>query len=162
MDKAELLDKARTSREQLDAALAQVPDARREEVGLYEAWSVKDLLGHLGWWEERAAEVITSVIRDGAPSNPIDFSKLNAVNAGVYAEYHQRPFADVQRFEQAAYQALLRVVEQTRDDALFNSQRFAWTQGEPLMNWVAANTYDHYAEHLPALQAWLEHTHTSK
>ena len=33
------------------------------------------------------------------------------------------------------------------EDALFNPQHFAWTQGKPFAEWIENNTYGHYEEH---------------
>ena len=34
------------------------------------------------------------------------------------------------------------------EDDLFDPQRFPWTKGQPLVDWVAGNTWEHYTEHL--------------
>ena len=49
------------------------------------------------------------------------------------------------------YEALLAIAKTAPEEDLFDPQRFAWTEGEPFYNWIAVNTYDHYADHIPDL-----------
>src|SRR6266542_5776920 len=156
MNRAELALNVRTGRDRLEAALAQIDDRRMSEVGLYETWSVKDLLAHLGWWELRATHVINSLLNGGLPESTIDASSVDQVNANVYQEHHQQALDEVRRYEHDAYLNLLVLVEKMTEDELFNAQRYPWTKGQPLVDWVVANTYGHYDEHMPALLAWME------
>jgi hypothetical protein len=156
MDKSELLERITTERKRLETALASVDEAHIADPALYGAWSVKDMLAHIGWWEQRAVYVIETVLGGDVPDNVVEGGNIDQVNALVYRENHTRPVQDVRRFEHVAYLKLLSLVEMANEDALFNPQRFAWTKGQPLANWVAWNSYDHYAEHLVELQGWLE------
>ena len=156
MNRAELALNIRTGRDRLEAALAQISDERMSDVGLYETWSVKDLLAHLGWWELRAAYVASTLINGSVPDRTIDAASVDQVNATVYQEHHQQPLDEVRQYEHDAYLSLLTLVEKMSEDDLFNAQRFPWTKGQPLADWVVNNTYGHYDEHMPALLAWIE------
>ncbi len=155
MDRAELLTLVTESRARLDATLAQVADTRTTDISLYNAWSVKDLLAHIGWWEQRATDILTTLCSGGAPGDAVEFGDVNAVNARTYAQNHDRSLTDVRESERAAYMALLSLVEKTPDGDLFDDKRFAWTGGRPLFTWVVWNTYEHYDEHLIELRAWI-------
>jgi len=154
MTKTELLEQMRTGRSQLEAALAQLRDDQMTVPGLDNDWSVKDLLGHIGWWEQRIVTIFQTLRRGDTPDG-IANESVDDVNANVYAENQARSLSDVRRNEQQAYQELLRLVEVATEADLFHAQRFAWTQGKPFVNWIADNTYGHYDEHLPALRQWI-------
>jgi len=156
MDKTELLNKMRIGRARLDAALAQLTDEQMVEPGLANGWSVKDLLAHFGFWERRIATLFDYLKRSSMPAPGVDDSDVDQLNARVYAENQARPLADIRREEQAAYKTLVALVENASDADLFDPHRFDWTEGDPFVGWIADNTYDHYREHLPALQAWVE------
>ncbi len=156
MNRTELLTRIHTERERLDAALARVDEARMTDTALYGAWSVKDMLAHIGWWEQRAAYIVDTVTSGRTPEGMVEGATVDQVNARVYHENHARSLEDVRRSEREAYETLLALTEKTGEDDLFDPQRFAWTKGQPLADWVVYNTYDHYAEHLAELQAWLE------
>ncbi|MCL5274737.1 MAG: ClbS/DfsB family four-helix bundle protein [Chloroflexi bacterium] len=155
MDRTQLITQVRESRQRLDTALARIDETHFSDAGLYGRWSAKDLLAHIGWWEERAIDAMSALLRGAAPSNTIEFSDVDEVNERTYRENHDRPLDEVRQSEQEAYTALLELVERTPEDLLFDEGRYAWLEGRPLMTLVAWNMYDHYDEHLVELNAWL-------
>lgn len=156
MNKNELLARIHSDRERLEAALASVDETRMNDTVLYGAWSVKDMLAHIGWWEQRATHIIDAVIHGQPPQGSVDSENIDQVNAKVYQENRSRSLSDVRQSEQAAYQTLLQLVEAMSEADLFDPQCFTWTKGQPLANWVIWNTYEHYAEHMVELQDWLK------
>ena len=157
MNRAELVLNVRTGRDRLEAALAQVDERHMTDIGLRETWSVKDLLAHLGWWEQRAAYVASTLREGQVPEGTINATDVDQVNATVYQEHHQQPLVEVRHYEHDAYLGLLTLVEKMSENDLFDPQRFPWTKGQPLADWVINNTYGHYDEHMPALLAWIDH-----
>jgi hypothetical protein len=156
MNKIELLARVRSDRERLEVALAGVDETRMEDTALYGTWSVKDMLAHIGWWEQRATHIIGAVIHGQTPQGSVDSENIDQVNAKVYQENHARSLSDVRQSEREAYQKLLLLTESLSEADLFDPQHFAWTKGQPLASWVVWNTYEHYAEHLVELQTWLK------
>ena len=149
MTKAELLERIRTGRSQFEAALSKITV---DQIILYDSWTVKDLLGHVGFWEQRAHFLLSTLQRGETPPGIPPGETLDDVNERVYHEHHDQPLEEVRRWEQAAYEDLLTLVEAAPDDDLFRPDRFAWTEGTPFVEWIAGNTYDHYEEHLESLQ----------
>jgi len=141
----------RAGHERLAAALAHVDEAWMVEPVLYGLWSVKDLLAHLGFWEQHIVAAYRTLQRGDVPDPAPDETSLHAINARVFAEHRGRPLADVQREEGEAYQALLFLAESAPEDDLFDPHRFAWTRGRPLAELIANNSYEHYDEHLQDL-----------
>ncbi len=157
MNKTELLSRVHSERERLETALAGVDEARMSEATLYDSkWSVKDMLAHIGWWEQRAAHIIDAVIHGQTPQGSVDSQNIDEINAKVYEENRARSLSDVRQSEREAYQKLVLLTESLSEADLFDPQRFAWTKGQLLANWVIWNTYEHYAEHLVELQTWLK------
>jgi hypothetical protein len=155
MNKTELLSRIHSERERLEAALACIDEARMSVSGLYGTWSIKDMLAHIGWWEQRATYIVGSVTQGHAPQGMVESENIDEVNAKVYQENHTRLLSAVRQFEREAYQNLLVLIESLSEADLFDPQHYAWTKGQPLANWVIWNTYEHYAEHLTGLQTWL-------
>lgn len=153
MDRAELLSLMRNGRERLEATLSRIDPALMETPGIYENWTVKDMLAHLGWWERRVATILSTLRRGDDVTDPIDGQDLDATNQKVYDEYHGKSLQEVRQFEMEAYGDLQMLVEAASDDELFDPQHFAWAEGEPFFHWIDGNTYGHYDEHLPALEA---------
>lgn len=153
MDRSELLSHMRGGREALEQALATIPSNRLEAPTLPGGWAVKDLLAHLGWWERRIANLYQILLRGDVP-HPFEAAEpIDDLNARVYADHHHQPLPPVRDNERAAYEALRAVAETAPEPDLFDPYRFPQTEGEPFVNWIRSNTYDHYAQHLDDLRA---------
>ncbi len=145
MNHAELLSSIRAGRAQFESTLASFGDGQLLAPNLHGGWSIKDLIAHIGFWEQLTARRFGALLRGVNP--PDDALTLDELNAQVYAQNQHKPLAEVRLEEQAAYDQLLLLVENSTDDDLFNPQRFAWTEGKPFAEEIENNTYGHYAEH---------------
>lgn len=152
MNKSELLDKMAAGRAQLESVLSQLADVQMLLPGLESGWSVKDLIGHFGWWENRAIYLFRT-LKSGGTIELID-GNIDDVNAQVYAENKAQSLADIRRMEADAYAALKTMVESATEDDLFNPKAFAWTNGKPFADWIEGNAHGHYDEHKEPLVAW--------
>jgi hypothetical protein len=152
MDRVELLNKIRAGRELIEAALARFTPEQMLEPALPAGWSVKDVLTHLGWWETRAVDIYGTLSRGSIPRMVIAADELDRVNARVIEEYRAQPLEAIVSFEKQAYRYLLTIAETAPEADLFSPHRFAWTTGQPFVNWVIWNTYEHYEEHLRLLE----------
>src|SRR5262245_649603 len=152
MNKSELLDKVTAGRAKLDAILSQLTEEQMVQPGLENGWSVKDLIGHLGWWENRATFLYRN-LTSGEPIKSLD-GQIDEINAQTYAENKARSLAEVRRYEREAYTGLLAVVGKATEDDLFDPKRFAWTQGQHFANWIDLNTVVHYDQHMDTLVNW--------
>jgi len=153
MNRKELMDKILSSREQLDEALGQISNERMALIILHGEWSVKDLIGHLGFWESRIASLFP-LLKAGKTPEP--FKDIDLLNSQAIDEMRTLSLADVRRLEKSAYQKILALIKEASDPELFNSDHFAWTEGRCFEEIISDNTWGHYEEHLPELQAWLK------
>ena len=145
MNQSELLARIRSGRAQFERALAQFSDDQLLAPNLHGGWSMKDLIAHVGFWEQHTAIRFSALLRGVNP--PDQALTLDELNARVHAQNQHKPLAEVRLKEQAAYEQLLLLVENAMDDELFDPQRFAWTEGKPFAEWIENNTYGHYEEH---------------
>jgi len=159
MNKTQMLNEMQAARAGFERLLAPLTDEQMTAPGLDNGWSIKDLLAHITFWEEHAAEVTHALLQGAAPHRGIQPSEVDEINAKVYAENRARPLADIRRDEQAAYDRLLALVQSASEDALFDPHRFDWLGGDPLYILIYNNSYGHYEEHWPMLSTWLESIH---
>jgi hypothetical protein len=145
VNQSELLARIRSGRAQFESALAQFSGDQMLAPNLHGGWSLKDLIAHIGFWEQQAALTFSALLRGVEP--PAESLALDELNARVYAQNRYRLLAEVRLAERAAYDQLLLLVENAVDDDLFNPQRFVWTAGKPFAEWIENNTYGHYEEH---------------
>ena len=155
MDKPTLLSDIRRSHDALAAAATALDgDAFLVEVPDMGGWTRKDVLAHVEWWSDHSARVVDALVagrepypRDGEPFD------IDAHNARILAEGRARSLDDVRRGEAEAYRRVVAAVEAAPDADLLETGRFAWLGSDPLYRTVAADTSEHYAEHLPHLAA---------
>ena len=145
MNKSELLAHIRSGRAHFESVLAPFSDDQLLAPDLHDGWSIKDLIAHLGFWEQHTALRFGALLRGVEP--PDEALTLDELNAQVFAQNRYKPLAEVRLEERAAYEQLLALVENAVDDDLFDPQRFAWTEGKPFAEWIENNTYGHYEEH---------------
>lgn len=145
MNKTELLANIRSGRKQLEVALARFSDEQLLVPRLHGGWSIKDLIAHFGFWEGRIVTLYGQLLRGEEPA--ADEPPLDELNAQAYARNQAKSLDEVRREEREAYTQLLAIAVDASEDALFNPQHFASTEGRPFAEWIANNTYGHYEEH---------------
>jgi len=153
MTKRELLLTIQRERAAFEAALAGLTPEQMTAPGVMGEWSVKDLLGHVAMWESRLVTILYSIERGVAPKT-LRSSDVDRVNAESYAEQRERPLDRVLSDFHAVHAQLLKRLDALEDRDLSDSKRFPWMEGEPLEKLVAGDTFEHYAEHRPAIEAW--------
>ncbi len=152
-NKQELTAKIVAARQQLDSVLIHVDEERMPLVILHGEWSVKDLIGHLGFWENSVV-MLFNTLRAG--KTPPPYPELNALNAQVLADSRKQSLSEVRRQEKTAYQKVLSLVHDATGPELFDPAHFPWTEERPFESFIQDNTIGHYEEHLPEVTAWLK------
>jgi hypothetical protein len=153
MNKAELNEKIQSSRSRLEEALTKISDNRMSLVILHGEWSTKDLIGHLGFWEQRVLNLF-DVLKAGEIPEP--YEDMDELNDRAVSEMRLRSLADIRDFEREVYENLLRLIRNASDAELFEPDHFPWTGGHAFEEIISDNTWGHYDEHLPELTAWLK------
>jgi hypothetical protein len=153
MNKHELREKIISSRKELDSALARINERQMQLIILHGEWSVKDLLGHIGFWENRAANLY-GILKAGEIPEPVQ--ELDTINAEAISEMQKYSLEEAHSYEMSAYQKIMAVLDNATGDELFNPDHFAWTGGQPFEEIISNNTWGHYDEHMPEITAWLK------
>ncbi len=151
MNKEELSQIILASRARLVASVGLVGEERMDRVILHGEWSVKDLIGHLAFWEQ---QVVTLFELLQAGTNPEPMEDLHKLNEQAIQEYRTLSLVEVREIEQQAYETILGLVEKASEAELFEPRHFGWTEGRCFYEFIAGNTCGHYDEHLPELIGW--------
>ena len=150
--KAELLTRMRQGHQAFYDVLARIPDERMEEIALYDNWSIKDFIAHIGWWAQTAAEHI-AMYRRGEHPAPID---TDTQNAEILDKYRITSLENVRAMEAAGAAALETQVEDAAEDEVFDANHFPAANGHALLGLIVGDSYEHYAEHLPDVLVWMQ------
>jgi hypothetical protein len=114
---------------------------------LHGGWSGKDLLAHLGFWEQRMATYCQMLLNGETPRETVGQFAVDEINAAAFAEHHDHSLEEVCTFERQSFQLLLAQAEKAPEADLVDPQRFAWLKGATLGAWIEGNAYGHYEEH---------------
>jgi hypothetical protein len=126
----------------LHALIDRVTPENAELPGYFEeGWTAKDAIGHIGTWMARGATMLRQIAAGTYREGEID---VDAENARFLEAMRDIPLETVHLQAAAAHAELLR----------------AWSQLPAITPeatyWVRKAGPEHYAEHLPRLEAWLD------
>jgi hypothetical protein len=131
------------------AFVASLSEAERAESGTESHWSAHDVLAHIAEWKERQARRIELSERgeDLPSTNDID----NA-NRMIFETHQQESWNDIIVLLEHANQHLARAVQSLPEEALDETDRYAWQNGVPLWRRIAGNGISHTIIHLSAYE----------
>jgi hypothetical protein len=121
-----------------------------------DGWAVKDHLIHLGAWELSLIGLLEGGDRPAAMGVPGTEHETEALNRAVWALHRDKTPDEAVAFFARTHALLLSTMDKLSDADLqlpYSHYQPA-TKGKegtdrPVFDWVAGNTYDHYAEHIP-------------
>lgn len=123
-------------------AVEGIPEARMADPAVGH-WSVKDLLGHVAFWEDWVIGHCQRVLA-GRPE-PTSDDELDAINQSQVADSKSASVADQKRYRDDAHARLAAYLITFQD-------------GEPrfsrLVETLADETYRHYDDHTEEVRAW--------
>jgi hypothetical protein len=120
-------------------ALEGIPEERLEDPGACGAWSAKNLMGHLAFWDEHVLEEIDRALA-GQPQEAVDFQALN--DADLAAREGRTLAQEREAMERTHAAVVARLAGATGSEA------------ERLDRAIGRHTYEHYAAHARDIQRW--------
>ncbi|CAA9523008.1 MAG: hypothetical protein AVDCRST_MAG73-286 [uncultured Thermomicrobiales bacterium] len=138
----ETRNRIETSWQALLDAIEGVPDDLLAEPGAVGEWSVKDLFGHVAYWDERAVLAAEQVSRGEKPSHgdwEADNAREAAINAG-------RPLEELRTRFERSHEAVRQLLD--------GSASFEPAIGIGICGCLREDTWEHYDEHAADIRAW--------
>jgi len=154
VSKAKLLGIIRTRQAEIETLWAGAnEDQMTARPGPQADWSVKDLIGHLLYWEQQVIAEVRMGLAGGIP----DLSEADdVVNARVFAANHDRSLDELLKGFARSHREMLTFVEGIPEDKLMDTEHFMWADEGSLYGHIVTEYLDHYDAHLPGLRAWRE------
>ncbi|MCA0354904.1 MAG: ClbS/DfsB family four-helix bundle protein [Chloroflexi bacterium] len=120
-------------------------------------WTIKDHVIHLALWEKTLQALLNSESRPAsiAIDEAVWKQGYEEVNQILYQRYRDVPLDEVYATLETTRQALIARINQFSDSDLLRPHREFQASSnldDPIVRWMA---YEHYAEHLPWMQAIL-------
>ena len=96
MDRGRLLKRLDRAWEAFKQSYAGVPDAELLEPGVTGAWSIKDIIAHVTWWEEEALTHLPLILTGGRPPRySVTYGGIDAFNARMTEKRKDWSLAEV-------------------------------------------------------------------
>jgi hypothetical protein len=159
--KAELLDNLAQGWQTLNAFIQRYSDTQLTQIKDQGGWTAKDHLAHLIRWSAGILAFLDKKPRwegMGIDRKTWD-ADFEAINAAMQAQDKDHPLADVLTGLRSMHDQVTAKITALPEADLFKSYTFFQpfeaddpTDQRPAVNWIAGNTYQHYAEHMP----WIE------
>ncbi len=143
--------------------LSAMPAGQLETALIPSHWSVKDVLAHMTAWLTRSNARLAAAVNGGEPvfpewapeADPQLVEDGDAVNAWLYEQYRELPYAEVYKRWSNAYHQLMTHMDQLDDYKLFEWEMFDWMGETPIIE-VVLGSYMHHVEHYDHLVGWLK------
>lgn len=147
MTHEEILQEEAAAWQALMAAVEGLSDAEWLAPGAAGEWTLRNVAAHLCSWQEETLTVLPDMARQiiAGVKEPQRYD-IDAWNAEQYAQRQAQPLAEVREKLMTTRAALLAMVQRIPAEWLVNYKY--------MRNWIAAVTYEHYAEHTEMIHAW--------
>ena len=134
-----LLERIDEAWRQLFAALDDIPEDRMSDPGVIGEWSLKDLFGHLAFWDENAVREIERALA-GLPRQDNEWQEMNEAD---HAARRDRALPEQRSAMHQAHAALVERLESV-----------AGIEAAPIDAAIRPDTYEHYQDHVADIRAW--------
>jgi hypothetical protein len=153
MDRSQLLKRLDRAWEALQTSYAGLSDAELTEPGVTGAWSVKDIIAHVTWWEEEALTHLPLILAGGRPPRySVTYGGIDAFNAQMAEQKRKLSLAEVLRERDETHRRLIDFIQNVPEDQIASETRFRRR--------LRLDTYGHYPKHAEAIQGWREQRST--
>jgi hypothetical protein len=134
-----LLERIEEAWRELFAALDDIPENQMSQPGVIGDWSMKDLFGHLAFWDEHAVAEIERALA-GLPREDNAWQEMNE------ADHAARRDHTLPEQRSAMHQAHAALVERLESVAGIEAARIDEA--------IRVDTYEHYRDHIKDIQSW--------
>jgi hypothetical protein len=134
-----------------------------------DGWEVKDHLIHIAAWEHSLLALLEGADRHQAMGVGRDVDETDAINAAVWAMHRNKTPEQALDYFHQTHALLLKLLRTMSDDDLrlpYNHYQPNEPRdpgdNRPALDWVAGNTYEHYAEHIDWIHQLVKDSSTER
>ena len=111
------------------------------------AWSVRDIIAHVTWWDEEALKHLPVVLEGGRPERYSDkYGGIDDFNAIMTVKRSHLSLAEVLQQHDEVHAQLVAYVREVPEDLYASETRFRRR--------LRLDTFGHYPVHTAAIRAW--------
>ena len=162
--KSDLIEALDETQQQLDAFLNTLTPEQLNNAQDDAGWNVKDHLAHLIAWQNGMTALLQFQPRWPAMGLTAEFVQqhegaFDEMNHAIYEQHKDKPAETIFALRKESDTAFMQTIDALSDEQLhrpyshYQPDEPGEDNGEPIMNWVAGNSAQHIAEHLPWMKA---------
>lgn len=149
INRSQLLKRLDKEWEALKASYAGLSDLELLEPGVTGAWSVRDIIAHVTWWEKEALTHLPLILAGGKPPRySVTYGGIDAFNAQMTEQKRGLSLSEVLWQREDTHCRLIDFVQSAPEDQFIRETRFRRR--------LRLDTYSHYPEHAEAIWKWRE------
>ena len=149
MDRSQLLRRLDRAWEAFKASYAGLSDAELMGPGVTGAWSVKDIIAHVTWWEEEALKHLPVILAGGRPARySVRYGGIDAFNAQMTEEKRKLSLSEVLQQRDETHGRLIEFIQRVPEEEIARETRFRRR--------LRLDTYGRYPKHAEAIREWRE------
>lgn len=147
MTREQLLRRLAIAWDDFEESYADLPETQLMTPGVTGAWSVRDIIAHVTWWEEEALEHLPHIREGGRPPRySVKYGGIDAFNALMTEKRCHLSLAEVLRRHDEVHARLIAYIESVPEALFTRETRFRRR--------LRLDTYSHYPIHGRAIRAW--------
>jgi hypothetical protein len=151
MTRDQLLARLDAAWKDFEASYAGLSESQLLTPNVTGAWSVRDIIAHVTWWEEEALEHLPLIRSGGRPPRySVKYGGINAFNALMTERRRDLPLAEVLRQHDEVHARLVACIASAPEELLRTETRFRRR--------LKLDAIGHYPIHARAIRAWRERT----
>jgi hypothetical protein len=147
VDRGRLLQRLDTAWTAFRESYAGLSEAEILEPGVTKAWSIRDIIAHVTWWEEEALTHLPLILEGGRPPRySVTYGGIDAFNALMTERKKGLPVSEVLRQVDEIHRRLIDLIQSVPEDQFVRETRFRRR--------LRLDTYHHYPQHAEAIRRW--------
>jgi hypothetical protein len=149
MDRSQLLKRLDKAWEAFNESYAGLSDSELMEPGVTDAWSVRDIIAHVTWWEEEALKHLPLILDGRKPARySVTYGGIDAFNAQTTEQKRNLSLSEVLRQRDDTHRRLSDFIQSAPEEQFIGETRFRHR--------LRLDTYSHYPKHAEAIRKWRE------
>jgi hypothetical protein len=147
MHRKRLLERLAKAWTEFTESYAGLSEEELLEPGVTGAWSVRDIIAHVTWWEEEALAHLPVIAAGKRPPRySVTYGGIDAFNAKMTASRKDWSLAEVLQRQDESHRRLVALVQRAPDEQVVGETRFRRR--------LRSDTYGHYPKHARAIRKW--------
>ncbi len=147
MKKIQVIDKLEQAWKDFQGSFSGLSDAEIVKQGVTGAWSVKDIIAHVSWWEEETLKHLPEVLQGIRPQRySVLYGGIDAFNALMTEKWRSLTLEEVRKQTDETHRKLLEYLKAVPEEHFTSESRFRRR--------LRLDTYSHYPIHTQAILSW--------